>query len=153
MKSLWICVLAGLVPLPAGAGEESKKAVRVYTNEDLDRVSPHRAETGVLNEPAAPTAIAADERTDEAYWWREAARVRERVAALRERADDIRREMREAEESFRSEPWTSRGKHRAAPRTAPREAQLAAIEKKIAALEADLADRARAARVLPGWIR
>jgi hypothetical protein len=151
---LWICLLAGLVPLSEAAGEEAKKPVRVYTNEDLERISPYRAETGVLNEPAASAPHAAgDEATDEAYWKREAARVRDRVAALRERADDIRRQMREAEEAFRSEPWTSRGPRRAAPKTAPREAQLAAIEKKIAALETDLADRARAARALPGWIR
>jgi hypothetical protein len=154
VKSLWICLLVGLVPLCRAAGEEGKKPIRVYTNEDLDRVSPYRAQTGVLNEPADATPRASGaEATDEAYWRREATRVRDRVAALRERADDIRRSMREADEAFRSEPWTSRGRRRAAPKTAPREAQLAAIEKKIFDLETDLADRARTARALPGWLR
>ena len=44
-----VCALA-LAGLPA-IGEEGKPA-RVYTNEDLDRVAPHRGDTGVLSRPA-----------------------------------------------------------------------------------------------------
>src|SRR5437764_930328 len=44
----WTCVGLGLLLLagPGGAPEE-KKRVPVYTNEDLERVSPRRGETGV----------------------------------------------------------------------------------------------------------
>jgi hypothetical protein len=145
----------GIALVSGAAAEEGKKPSRVYTNEDLDRLAPFRGQTGVLNEPAAetPRAPATDAGPDEAYWRREAARVRDRVSALRARADDIRREVREAREAAQSEPWTSRGPRRTAPKTAPREAELAAIEKRISALEIDLADRARAARALPGWLR
>jgi hypothetical protein len=153
VKSWWFGPLVAVAVLSPADAEEAKTPVRVYTNEDLDRVSPYRGQTGGENDPVAETSRPPSSAADEAYWRREAARVRERVAALREKADDIRRGMREEQEAFRSEPWTSRGPRRAAPRTGPREAQLAAIERKITALETDLADRARAARALPGWLR
>jgi hypothetical protein len=155
VKYPWLCPLVGIALVSGAAAGEGKKPSRVYTNEDLDRLAPYRGQTGVLNAPAAetPGAQAAEAGPDEAYWRREAARVRERVGALREKAEAIRREMREAREAAQSEPWTSRGPRRAAPKTASREAELAAIERRITALEVDLADRARAARALPGWLR
>src|SRR5262245_31925259 len=55
VKSLWFCPLLGLALLGGGAAEEAKKPVRVYTNEDLDRLSPYRDQTGVFSEPAAET--------------------------------------------------------------------------------------------------
>src|SRR3954470_6802110 len=44
------------VPAASAAAQEprEKKPVPVYTNEDLDRVAPHRDETGVNSQPAAP---------------------------------------------------------------------------------------------------
>jgi hypothetical protein len=155
VKCPWLCPLVGIALVSGVAAEEGKKPSRVYTNEDLDRLAPYRGQTGVLNEPAAetPRSPVPEAGPDEAYWRREAARVRARVSALRERAEAIRREMREARDAAASEPWTSRGPRRGAPKAAPREAELAAIEKRISALEIDLADRARAARALPGWLR
>jgi hypothetical protein len=73
---------------------------------------------------------------------------------LRERADEIRREIQEARDTARPTAWTS-GKARA-PKplsVAPREARIAALEARIRELEADLEDRARRARALPGWLR
>lgn len=158
MKTLWIGPLAGLALLSGAAAEEGKKPAPLYTNEDLDRLSPYRGQTGVLSEPAAAapraTPPAREGPQDEAYWRREAARVRERIGSLRERADEIRREVQEARNAAQPTAWTS-GRSRApkAPSLAPREARIAALEARIRELEADLADRARQARALPGWLR
>ncbi len=158
VKTLWFGPLVGLALLSGAAAEEAKKPAPLYTNEDLERLSPFRGQTGVLSEPAAAapraTAPARDGRQDEAYWRREAARVRERIASLRERADEIRRELREARDAARPSAWTSgRSRDPKPPSLAPREARLAAIESRMGELEADLEDRARRARALPGWLR
>jgi hypothetical protein len=158
VKALWFAPLVGIALLSGAAAEEIKKPAPLYTNEDLDRLAPYRGQTGVLSEPAgeAPRATPTEreERTDETYWRREAARVRERIGALRERADEIRRELQQAREAARAGVWTSRRPHPPkAPSFAPREARLAAIESRMRELETDLEDRARRARALPGWLR
>src|SRR5262249_12606891 len=45
--------LAGTLVFPCVVRADEKKAVRVYTNDDLDRVSPYRGQTGVESVPAA----------------------------------------------------------------------------------------------------
>jgi hypothetical protein len=159
VKSLWFGPLVGLALLTTAAADEKKKAP-LYTNEDLERLAPYRGQTGVLSKPAveeAGSATAATQEqqgsTDEAYWRREAARVRERTKALRDRADDLRRELQQARDAARSEPWTSRARSPRPPSIAPREGRLATLEGQIRALELDLEERARRARALPGWLR
>ena len=87
---------------PASQPKAARSEVRTYTNEDLDRVAPFRGQTGALSEPA----VSSDERTvparssasddstqrarDEAYWRREADRVREKVRTLDDQAADLR---------------------------------------------------------------
>jgi uncharacterized coiled-coil protein SlyX len=165
VKSPWLGPLVGLA-LVSWARAEERKPVPLYTNEDLDRLSPLRGQTGALSGPAVPATDGTPRegppsRTSrgEDYWRQEAARVRERVHLLEERAEEIRLELREAR-SAPSPPWSSRPRRAssASPasreaRLAAREARLAVIEQQIRELESDLADRARWARALPGWLR
>src|SRR5512143_1656212 len=85
----------------AAADEEppptARPPVRVYTNEDLDRVHPFRDQTGVRSVPAVPQdERAAPERAEKArgrgeqYWRREAARVRQRLRAMQAQAAELR---------------------------------------------------------------
>ncbi|HEX9203971.1 MAG TPA: hypothetical protein VF964_08415 [Vicinamibacteria bacterium] len=158
-------VCLAVVAAPALADEtEKKRPVPVYTNEDLERVRPFRDETGVASVPASwppdplgavgPRARRAGSRAsdsgvrDEAWWRREAARVRDRESALDLQAAELRRRITEA----RAEPWSSR-RRRAVPDTRPWQARLAAIEERRRALEDDLLERARRAGALPGWLR
>jgi hypothetical protein len=143
----------------------------VYTNDDLERVRPFRDELGARSVPAvahdegeaatepararrgAPTSEKASER-GEAYWRREAEKLRERLRALSnqrealrarmaERRDDERRVLRRGRGSVSSEPEPDRAI----------EARIATIERRMRDLEEDLADRARRAGALPGWLR
>src|SRR5687767_12423940 len=91
-----VCLLAAA----AGANGEKRPPARVYTEEDLARVSSRRGETGVESQPAvAPppetTSNAAREAggRGESYWRAEAARVRQRVDPWRDDADDLRAEI------------------------------------------------------------
>jgi hypothetical protein len=157
-RAALVCALT-LGGLPV-RGEEPRRT-RVYTNEDLERVSSRRGETGVLSrpgpaDPAEPGSKARENedrgRTrDEAYWRREAARVRHRVHALQEQARRLR-EQGERRAAAR------RGKGRGSPRDAwaeedARARKLSEIEARIRELEGDLEDRARRAGALPGWLR
>src|SRR5438445_133681 len=85
----WTCLGLLLLAGTAGAPEE-KKPVPLYTNEDLERVSKHRGETGVDSRPdgVPPAATAAasvheDARKrdgrGEGYWRREAAKLHDRL--------------------------------------------------------------------------
>ncbi len=160
---------------PALAGEprpaKDGAPVRVYTNEDLERVRPFRGETGVYSVPAFAPGASEPERNGrqksidseargrgEAYWRREAERVRQRIDGLRERAEAVRERIRARQESR----WRSRLSARRSSSSgvsslsdpdAALHAQLAAIERRIRKLEEDLADRARRDYALPGWLR
>jgi hypothetical protein len=150
-------VSVALLASSANPDEPPRKPVRVYTNEDLDRVHRDRDETGVASVPAAaPPSGATDPhpRTrsgahphGEAYWRAEAARVRARVDALDAQAEALRLQIAAA-----AEPWSTR-RRRPAESTRASEARLAAIEERGRRLEADLLDRARREGALPGWLR
>ena len=141
-------------------GPDARPATRVYTNDDLDRVRPFRAETGALSQPAlvpAPQA-ARESRRDatagrgEEYWRREAAKVRERSRALAEQAEALR--ARIAEQADESRRNTRRGRASSSQAAEARlQARLSALERRMGQLNDDLADRARRDRALPGWLR
>jgi hypothetical protein len=151
-----LCVSAA----PAEEDPAPRPPVRVYTNEDLDRVRPFRDETGVRSVPA----VAPDDRPapaekkrgrGEEYWRREAARVRERVRALEAQAADTRAQIAEqAEEASR---FLGRRRHSSASLSgsgsARLRAKLASLERRRREIEEDLADRARRDGALPGWLR
>ncbi len=138
----------------AGAPASEKRAVRTYTNADLDRVAPHRGETGVLSTPAvAPSdepspRAPSGPRHDEAYWRREADRLHDRMRSLRQRADEVR---------FRLAHPPRRAK---GPRQSTASDPTPALEARLAAIEAEMRDRqdrfderARREGALPGWLR
>ena len=151
MKRRGVFLLALLAALPAGA--ETRRPVHVYTNDDLARVAPLRGETGVLSQGATSPPAAAPRREDrgperarEAYWRREADRVRERVRPLEKRAATLRRHI--------DERWRLPG---VAPMTDPkliewrRELKEAAAE--IREHQDRLEERARREGAMPGWLR
>jgi hypothetical protein len=144
---------------PAGASPERPPA-HVYTNEDLERVHPFRAETGVASGPATPSDVDPGPgsappprpiRTrGEDYWRREAARVRRRVAALATRAEALRSTLAERAEERRH----TLGRRRSGGTSdATLQKRLAAIERQMHRLEDELRERARREGALPGWLR
>jgi hypothetical protein len=163
----WPCLGLRLLLLAAGGAvpSEEKKPVPVYTNEDLDRISPHRDETGVNSQVSVPPVRSASPRgsdegraRSEAYWRKEADRLRLRLQRARERIDDLRariaeKEAKADERSFGSRPRRGRS---AASSDAPLEAmrrRLAAMEERVRDEEARFEDRARREGALPGWLR
>ena len=157
----WPCLGLRLLLLLAGAsGEpEEKKPVPVYTNDDLDRVSPFRDETGVSSSvplPAPSTSRPPAEGRGlrgEAYWRREADRLHDRLRLARDRIDALRGRIAEREARGPARP-RSRGS------SASTEAQVEAwrrqaetLESRVHDEEARFLDRARREGALPGWIR
>ena len=162
--------LSLVAPSASAAGEEPAPAsarpkVRLYTNADLERVHPFAAETGVQSVPAVESAPVQGERQrgtrhegrsarqGEAYWRAEAERVRLKLRSLEERAAALR--ARIAERSSRSEVFGRRGSSSSSRGTSlvTLQSSLAAVETRVLHLEEDLAERARKAGALPGWLR
>jgi chromosome segregation ATPase len=140
----------------AVAGDE-KRSVPTYTNDDLERVSARRGETGVTSEVAARApdvgrgageadAESAHRARSEAYWRRQADRHRDRLSAARERIEDLRARIAERE---------SRPRRRGVADTQVEgwRRQLAVLEERVRDEEGRFADRARRAGALPGWLR
>jgi len=137
----------------------SRRPVRVYTNDDLERVHPFAAETGGSSTPA--TAPDVDEATEsnsrprgrgERYWRQEAARVRERLRSLEERAAGLRAQI--AERSRETPVYGRRSASSSKPSgVASLNASLAAVERRIRSTRDDLEERARQDGALPGWLR
>lgn len=156
---------SGPTPQPARQGAPKPK-VRVYTNDDLDRIHPYAGQTGGGSTPAAapadefePGRRASGEKTaGEAYWRAEAARAEEQVRALEMRAAALRARIAEEEkkalERRRDVVYGRRQAHPAPARgTAPLVASLAALERRIREVRTELEERARRAGALPGWLR
>lgn len=138
---------------------QSRGPARVYTNADLDRIHPFAAQTGGFSTPAAATDAAGAAEAEarprgrgERYWRDEAARVRERVRSLEERAAGLR--VRIAELSRETPVYGRKGG--SSPKTggaASLLASLAALERRSRATQTDLEERARRDGALPGWLR
>jgi hypothetical protein len=159
---------ASTAPADDAPASPKHPLVRVYTNEDLDRVRPFRDETGVRSVPAVapdPTPRgsragprAADAPADahgrgEDYWRREADRVRDRVRAMETQADELR--LRIADRAEEAGHVLARGRRASseAGAAATLRARLATLERRMRQMEIDLSERARRARALPGWLR
>ena len=134
------------------APADGRPPARVYTNDDLARVSGRRAETGVDSRPAPTVPVAAPRPAEarpgegEAHWRAEAARLRQRVEPWREAAADLRVEIaaRQAEPGVR--PYTD-------PKVRALQRRLEMLESRIKDAEDRLEERARRAGALPGWLR
>ena len=149
---LWL--LAWLGPgLPAAS--QHPGPTPTYTNEDLERVAPLRGETGVLSTPAARDAAPARSEPKprgEAYWRREAERLRGRLRPLRRRADELRLRLQEARDAdWRRRPGQDHGSRRSPAAGLARRLEL--LEAEISEREDELQQRARREGALPGWLR
>lgn len=148
LRAAGVCLLGAAA---ATAGERRAPA-RVYTNEDLARVSGRRGETGVESHPAAaaPTASAAAagpaEGRGESYWRAEAERVRRRVEPWRDQAADLRAEIAARQAAPGVRPYTD-------PQVRAWQRRLEALDARIRDAEDRFEERARRARALPGWLR
>lgn len=139
----------------------------VYTNEDLDRVRPFRDETGVASKPGTETerparagtarqelggggAAAGRKRrsaeSDEEAWRLSAEKFRAKLQPLRDKADDLRRQIEERRQQPGVRPYTD-------PRIVADQRRLKVLEERIHDSEAAFEDRARRQGALPGWIR
>jgi hypothetical protein len=142
------------------AGEPAqKKPVPVYTNDDLDRIAPRRDETGVnstVAAPARPTTAAPregdeDRARSEAYWRREGERHRVRQQRARARIESLRGRIVSLE--AHSGPLSAEVRARRTAQVEGFRRQIDALDAQIREEEAQLADRARRAGALPGWLR
>lgn len=143
-------LLACVAAVAAGAAE--KRPAPVYTNDDLERVSPLRGQTGVQSAPsggepapAAPASTPAPGRGEE-YWRREARRLRERLDPLRRKSDDLRARIEERRRRPGVRPYTD-------PQVEADVRRLRTLEERARELESEFEDRARRERALPGWLR
>jgi len=158
MTCVSLVLFCGLGLGAQAAARDDRPPARVYTNEDLERVHPYRNETGVASVPAVPAGgVEARPDTDsrvrarsEAYWRREAERVREKVRALEAQAADVRASLAEREQERQ---WLVRRRHASGASEATLRARLSALERRKLQLETELEDRARRAGALPGWLR
>ena len=161
-KALGLSLVLVVPPVLVAADEKprpTRQPARVYTNEDLDRVHPFAAETGGSSVPAVaadearPARPAPDHRKGkgEEHWRAEAARVRERLRALEERAAELRSQI--AERSSQSEVFGRRRSSSGKPSVAALQASLAAVERRARLTQEDLEERARRDGALPGWLR
>ena len=147
VRNALACALAALAARGAGASPP-----RVYTNEDLDRVSARRGETGVqstpgvaepaADEPGAGTGSSAREE----HWRHEASRVRERLLPLRTEAEGL-------EEQIASRRPTPGVKPTTAAQLRAWQRRLAVLQARIREVEDRLEESARRAHALPGWLR
>lgn len=161
----WPCLGLRLLLLAAGAAPpEEKKPVPVYTNEDLDRISPHRDETGVNSKVTVPVSRPTSTRTSddgrarsEAYWRKQAESLHVRGQRARERMDDLRARIAEKEAKAEEPPGprSRRGRSRGAsdPQLEAMRRQLAAMEERLRDEETRFEERARREGALPGWLR
>jgi TolA-binding protein len=158
------CVVVFCLASAAASASAETNKPRTYTDDDLHRVSSRHAETGVLSEPAAPSAGSRpggarnrepDERKrGEDYWRAEAERLADRIRALRQRADELRvqleqqqRRQRETNAIARRRPTTT------VDTTAGVRQRIEAIEAEIRDREDRFEERARREGALPGWLR
>lgn len=141
-----------LIGAAAAAASERRAPARVYTNDDLARVSSRRGETGGESVPAtAPpaessAAAGAAEGRGESYWRGEAARLRQRVEPWRDAAADLRADIAARQSAPGVRPYTD-------PQVRAWQRRLEALEARIRDAEDRFEERARRARALPGWLR
>jgi hypothetical protein len=158
------CLVLSLVvasTLPARAAGHPAPS---YTDEDLARMRPLRAETGVLSvpafraEPAQRPSSGGSASHGETYWRRETERLADQLRPLRHEAEELRMKIAQA---HRPEPelpasrkrGTSPTQRRSRLDAQPMELRLRTVEQEIRDRESGLEERARKEGALPGWLR
>jgi hypothetical protein len=145
---LTFCVL-GLFCTAVSADERQKP--RVYTNEDLERISALREQTGVASQPGtqAPTRERDEgpqRRRNEEYWRRQLERLRTRLAPAQARASELERALVARRLKAGLRPHLD-------PRIAQDERRLTELRERIREEEDRFYERARRSGALPGWLR
>jgi hypothetical protein len=122
----------------------------VYTNDDLDRVSPLREQTGGMSTPALrPAPLPRESKPagrGEEYWRRESDRLRDRVEPLRARARELRLRIEERRRQPGVRPYSD-------PQIEAWQRQAQDVDERVRDLESRFEDRARREGALPGWLR
>jgi hypothetical protein len=150
LRAAAVCLMGAAPAAPQD--DDGRASTRVYTNEDLARVSPRRGETGGESRPAPPAVAesapdaAPTKGGGEAYWRGEAERVRRRVEPWRDTAADLRAKITQRQAAPGVRPYTD-------PQVRAWQQRLAALEARIRDAEDRFEERARRARALPGWLR
>jgi hypothetical protein len=168
--------------LPVCLAAEESKPVRVYTNEDLERVAPYRDQTGVNSVPAVAPSGGSDAGA-EAETPAEGSRRGKRAARAstggrstsgrststasgrgedywRQEARRVRervRALRQRATTFNERIEERRRKPKVFPYSDPQirtwTQRVEEIEAQIREIEGELEERARHAGALPGWTR
>jgi hypothetical protein len=141
-------------PGPAQDPGEAKKPIPLYTNDDLKRVSPYRDQTGALStpavasspEPADPPNAGRPAARSEAYWRREAQRLRDRVRRLDDQMDGLRTRIDDRRRRPGVRPFSD-------PQIEAWQRRLRVLEERKREEESLFEERARRAGALPGWLR
>ena len=151
IRTMPVCLLLALAAAPEPEPTPAPERVPSYTNADLERLREGPDRTGAASRPATrPQSRGgperADRRAEEARWRKETRRLRERLLPLEDEIGELQEKIR----ARRREPGV-------APYSDP---QIRAWEERVARLEERLRERwsrfrerARRARVPPGWLR
>jgi hypothetical protein len=156
LASLVIGVGAAVAPAVA---DEPRRKVPLYTNEDLDRVSPYRDQTGGTSQPArvagAPAEPAPREtragsgsspKAGEAHWRQAWQRLQDRLQPLRDRAEALGLRIQERRKKPGVRPYSD-------PQIEAWQRQHDALRARMRESEGRFQDEARRAGALPGWLR
>lgn len=143
------CALAATCVLLAGIATCESTDVPSYTNADLDRVSTLRAQTGVASEPRSEiraTPARPSRQAERERWRREVERLERRNESLVDRIYKLQEKIGER----RRVPGVSLYFD---PEVGSWQAEIERVRARIRAREERLFERARRARVPPGWLR
>ena len=161
-------VLASAFAVRPARADEPKRKVPLYTNEDLDRVSPYRDQTGGSSRPATTTetretrgtqanaagpgrsregAVTGRSRaTGETYWRHAWEQLQDRLQPLRDRAEALRLRTEERRRKPGVHPYSD-------PQIEGWQRQRDALLARVHDREDRFQEQARRAGALPGWLR
>ena len=143
------CALTAAGVLFAGVAACESIEVPSYTNADLELVSPLRGQTGVASKPQSEiraTPTRPSRQAERERWRREVERLERRNESLVDRIYKLQRKVQER----RRVPGVSLYFD---PKIGAWEAEIERLRQRIRGREQRLFERARRARVPPGWLR
>ena len=143
------CVLTAAGVLLAGVAACESTTVPSYSNADLDRVSRFRAQTGVASKPqseirAAP--VRPSRQAERERWRREVERLERRNEPLSDRIYRLQQRIQKRRRIPGASLYFD-------PEIEAWQAEIERLLRRIREREDRLFDRARRARVPPGWLR
>ncbi len=143
------CALTAACVLFAGIATCESTGVPSYTNADLERVSKLRAQTGVASKPQSEiraTPARPSRQAERERWRREVERLERRNESLVDRIYKLQKKI----EARRHVPGVSLSFD---SEVGGWEAEIERLRARVREREDRLFERARRARVPPGWLR